>query len=76
DQEKEWQQVRRGRYVEFNLVYDRGTAFGLNVPGSRVESILISLPVTAQWRYMHDEPEAESREGKLLAVLRNPKEWV
>ncbi|KAF6813230.1 coproporphyrinogen III oxidase [Colletotrichum sojae] len=74
--EKEWQQVRRGRYVEFNLVYDRGTAFGLNVPGLRVESILISLPVTAQWRYMHDEPEADSREGKLLAVLRIPKAWV
>ncbi|KAL0943483.1 coproporphyrinogen III oxidase [Colletotrichum truncatum] len=76
EKEKEWQQVRRGRYVEFNLVHDRGTAFGLNVPGSRVESILISLPMTAQWRYMHAEPEAESQEGKLLAVLRNPREWV
>ncbi|KAI8316787.1 Oxygen-dependent coproporphyrinogen-III oxidase [Colletotrichum sp. SAR11_59] len=76
DQEKEWQQIRRGRYVEFNLVHDRGTAFGLNVPGSRVESILISLPVTAQWHYMYEEPEPGSREGKLLEVLRSPREWV
>ncbi|KAK8086479.1 coproporphyrinogen III oxidase [Apiospora phragmitis] len=73
--EKEWQQIRRGRYVEFNLVHDRGTAFGLNTPGSRVESILISLPRTAQWAYMH-EPEPKSRESRLLEVLREPKEWV
>ncbi|EQB51210.1 coproporphyrinogen III oxidase [Colletotrichum gloeosporioides Cg-14] len=76
DHEKEWQQIRRGRYVEFNLVHDRGTAFGLNVPGSRVESILISLPVTAQWHYMYEEPDPDSREGKLLEVLRSPREWV
>lgn len=74
-QEKEWQQIRRGRYVEFNLVHDRGTAFGLNVPGSRVESILISLPLTARWEYMH-EPEPKSREMRLLEALKNPKEWV
>ncbi|KAI1845383.1 hypothetical protein JX266_008478 [Neoarthrinium moseri] len=74
-QEKDWQQIRRGRYVEFNLVHDRGTAFGLTVPGSRVESILISLPLTAQWRYMH-EPAPNSRESRLLEVLKNPKEWV
>ncbi|KAK8025011.1 coproporphyrinogen III oxidase [Apiospora arundinis] len=73
--EKEWQAIRRGRYVEFNLVHDRGTAFGLNTPGSRVESILISLPRTAQWAYMH-EPEPKSRESRLLEVLRDPKEWV
>lgn len=73
--EKEWQQIRRGRYVEFNLVHDRGTAFGLTVPGSRVESILISLPLVAQWRYMH-EPEPNGREQRLLEVLRTPKEWV
>ncbi|OLN92766.1 Oxygen-dependent coproporphyrinogen-III oxidase, mitochondrial [Colletotrichum chlorophyti] len=75
DKEKEWQQLRRGRYVEFNLVHDRGTAFGLSVPGSRVESILVSLPLTAQWRYMY-EPEQGSAEQKLIDVLRNPKEWV
>ncbi|CAJ2510919.1 Uu.00g065440.m01.CDS01 [Anthostomella pinea] len=75
EKEKEWQQVRRGRYVEFNLVHDRGTAFGLNVPGSRVESILMSLPLTASWRYMY-EPEPRGREQRLLEVLKNPKEWA
>ncbi|KAI0484062.1 coproporphyrinogen III oxidase [Xylariaceae sp. FL0804] len=74
--EKEWQQVRRGRYVEFNLVHDRGTAFGLSVPGSRVESILMSLPLTASWRYMYEPAEPRGREQRLLDVLRNPKEWA
>ncbi|KAE9961987.1 Coproporphyrinogen-III oxidase [Venturia inaequalis] len=53
DAEKKWQQIRRGRYVEFNLVHDRGTAFGLMTPGSRIESILMSLPLEARWQYMH-----------------------
>ena len=75
DAEKAWQQLRRGRYVEFNLVHDRGTSFGLNTPGARVESILMSLPLTARWQYMH-EPEIGSREDKLLSVLKEPKEWV
>ncbi|KAH7117767.1 coproporphyrinogen III oxidase [Dendryphion nanum] len=75
DDMKKWQQLRRGRYVEFNLVHDRGTAFGLNTPGSRVESILMSLPLTARWQYMH-EPEVGSREERLLEVLRKPREWV
>ncbi|RSM07492.1 hypothetical protein CDV31_008581 [Fusarium ambrosium] len=75
EKEKDWQQIRRGKYVEFNLVHDRGTAFGLNTPGSRVESILMSLPLTASWKYMH-EPEPKSREQRLVEVLRNPKEWV
>lgn len=74
-QEKEWQQIRRGKYVEFNLVHDRGTAFGLNTPGSRVESILMSLPLTASWKYMH-EPEPKSREQRLVDVLKDPKDWV
>ncbi|KJZ72026.1 Coproporphyrinogen-III oxidase [Hirsutella minnesotensis 3608] len=75
EKEKEWQQIRRGKYVEFNLVHDRGTAFGLNTPGSRVESILMSLPLTATWKYMH-EPEPKSREQRLIDVVRDPKEWV
>ena len=75
DYQKEWQQLRRGRYVEFNLVHDRGTAFGLQTPGARVESILMSLPLTARWMYMK-EPEKNSREDRLLSVLRSPVEWV
>ena len=75
EKEKDWQQLRRGRYVEFNLVHDRGTAFGLNTPGARVESILMSLPLTATWKYMY-EPAAKSREARLVEVLRTPKEWV
>lgn len=75
EQEKLWQQIRRGKYVEFNLVHDRGTAFGLNTPGSRVESILMSLPLTATWKYMY-EPEPKSREARLVDVLKEPREWV
>ncbi|GAB7366100.1 hypothetical protein MBLNU230_g7662t1 [Neophaeotheca triangularis] len=75
EKEKLWQQLRRGRYVEFNLVHDRGTAFGLNTPGARIESILMSLPLTARWQYMH-EPEKGSREERLMTVLKKPVEWV
>ena len=75
EREKQWQQVRRGRYVEFNLVHDRGTSFGLATPGARVESILMSLPLTARWMYMH-EPEVGSREERMIGVLKKPVEWV
>ncbi|XP_030557177.1 oxygen-dependent coproporphyrinogen-III oxidase [Drosophila novamexicana] len=73
--ERQWQLLRRGRYVEFNLIYDRGTKFGLYTPGARYESILMSLPLHARWEYMH-EPKSTSKENDLLMVLRNPKEWV
>ena len=61
--------------MEFNLVYDRGTKFGLYTPGARIESILMSLPLEARWEYMH-VPERGSKEEELLQVLRDPREWA
>jgi len=71
---KDWQEIRRGRYVEFNLVHDKGTLFGLKTNG-RIESILMSLPPLVQWRYDH-QPENGSEEERLLKILKTPIEWV
>lgn len=74
DREKQWQYFRRGRYVEFNLVWDRGTKFGLETDG-RTESILMSLPPQAQWAYNH-VPEKGSAEEKTLSLLKKGIVWV
>ncbi|OJA20621.1 hypothetical protein AZE42_10652, partial [Rhizopogon vesiculosus] len=77
NQQRRWHLLRRGRSVEFDLVYDKGTKFGLIAPSERIDGILMGLPETARWEYMTDMgSDPESEEGRLVAALKRPVDWL
>lgn len=75
EKQKEWQLLRRGRYLEFNLLYDRGVKFGLANANPRVEGVMVSAPPLIAWEYNHKIDEG-SEEERLMKILKEPKEWA
>jgi len=75
EKHKHWQLLRRGRYLEFNLLYDRGVKFGLANANPRVEGVMVSAPPLIAWEYNH-KVEDGSEEDRLMKILRNPISWV
>lgn len=73
--QKEWQLLRRGRYLEFNLLYDRGVKFGLANANPRVEGVMVSAPPLIAWEYKH-QIDKGSEEERLMEILKKPKEWA
>ena len=75
EQQRNWQLLRRGRYLEFNLLYDRGVKFGLANANPRVEGVMVSAPPLIAWEYNHEITDG-SEEARLMAILKNPNDWV
>ena len=75
EQQRQWQLLRRGRYLEFNLLYDRGVKFGLANANPRVEGVMVSAPPLIAWEYNH-EVKKGSEEARLMEILRKPKDWA
>lgn len=75
EQQREWQLLRRGRYLEFNLLYDRGVKFGLANANPRVEGVMVSAPPLIAWEYNHVVEEG-SEEDRLMKILKKPIDWV
>ena len=75
DQQRQWQLLRRGRYLEFNLLYDRGVKFGLANANPRVEGVMVSAPPLIAFEYNHNV-EPGSEEDRLLQILKQPTEWL
>mmetsp|Transcript_20998 Transcript_20998/g.25835 ORF Transcript_20998/g.25835 Transcript_20998/m.25835 type:complete len:372 (+) Transcript_20998:103-1218(+) len=75
EQQRQWQLLRRGRYLEFNLLYDRGVKFGLANANPRVEGVMVSAPPLIAWEYNHVIEEG-SEEARLMEILKNPVDWV
>jgi coproporphyrinogen III oxidase len=75
DKQRQWQLLRRGRYLEFNLLYDRGVKFGLASANPRVEGVMVSAPPLIAWEYKHVIEEG-SDEERLMEVLKHPRDWI